>query len=392
MKKYWILYVVISIVLLSCNQSRFSQYELIQNTTSYDYELVGNGKTLSYEIDDETSYYFSILFPYTDRSGNEYLTFLNNFQLLFYDLNKEDFLFKIKLEREGPNGIPGSGGYFIEDFNNIYITCSMTPFLYKIDTTGTLIQKIRYGKTDSGYEIIPHRSWSFQYTPLVFIDSKLYLLQHPWQRNPLSTTPLCVVIDTVNQLQYELPYPYPRLVKDNEPTSGGVVINSSRIFNGKEFVYSFFFDENILIANVDHQEARKYQIKSKYINKVRIEKRIFNEQYERAKYNYGVACYGNLIHDPYRNIYYRFAYPSVELENGPDYVGLTALGRKKFSIIILDENFNVIGETLFPEWVYCPTVLFVHRDGLYICNNHPMNPSFNEDILSFECFEVSKVK
>jgi hypothetical protein len=152
----------------------------------------------------------------------------------------------------------------------------------------------------------------------------------------------------------------------------------------------FFYDENILVATIDHKEVRKYNIKSKYINNLTIEDMRIDDRYAYAKYNYGAQCYGNLIHDPYRNLYYRFAYPKVELEDGPDYVGLTALGRKKFSIIILDKDFNVIGETMFPEWVYCPTVLFVHRDGLYICNNHPMNPAFNENILSFQCFEVKK--
>ena len=266
----------------------------------------------------------------------------------------------------------------------------MTPFLYKIDSTGTLIQKIRYGTTDSGYEIIPHRSFSFFYTPLVFLDSKLYLLQRPWEGNQGRTTPLCVVIDTLNQLHYELPYPFPALVKENEPVSGNVW-SCSRVFNGKEFVYSFFYDENIHVSNVDHTHVRKYKITSKDIRNVEIEKRRFDDRYEYAKFNYGAQCYGNLIYDPYRNLYYRFAYPKVDLEDGPDYIGLTSLGRKKFSIIILDERFNVIGETMFPEWTYCPTVLFVHRDGLYLCNNHPMNPSFNEDILSFECFEVRKI-
>ena len=257
MKKYWIFYAIINIVLFSCNQNRFSQEGLMQNTTSHDYELVSTEKILSYELDDETKYQFE-LFTYTDKSGKEYLTFLNSFhQILFYDLNKEDFLFKIQTEREGPNGIPGPGGFFIEDFDNIYVTCQMTPFLYKINTTGTLIQKIRYGITDSGYSIIPYRSASFYYSPLVFIDSKLYLPQRPWTGNSSFTTPLCVVIDTVNQLQYELSYPFPLLQRKNESISGTAVA-FSRVFNGKEFVYSFFFDENIHIATIDHQEVRKY--------------------------------------------------------------------------------------------------------------------------------------
>jgi hypothetical protein len=202
--------------------------------------LVGTGKVLSYEVDDETKYSFSNLFTYTDKSGTAYLVFLNSFfQILFYDLNSGDFLFKIQLAREGPNGIPGPGGFHIVDFNNIFVTCSMTPFLYKVDTTGTLMQKIRYGKTDSGYEIIPQSSSSFYYNPLVFIDSKLYLTQRPWTGNSSLTTPLCVVVDTVNQTQYELAYPFPLSIRENEPITG-VAVGFSRIFNGNEFVYSFF--------------------------------------------------------------------------------------------------------------------------------------------------------
>jgi hypothetical protein len=174
MKKYSIFYFLSIIILFACNSNKTSENSLVQNKTSYNYELVSNGKTLSYTVDNDTKYSFSALFPYTDKSGKEYLTFLNSlFQLLFYDLNSGDFLYKIQLERQGPNAIPGPGGYYIEDLNNIYITCDMTPFLYKIDSTGTVIQKIQYGVTNLGYVIIPQRSWSFNYTPLVFIDSKL---------------------------------------------------------------------------------------------------------------------------------------------------------------------------------------------------------------------------
>ncbi|MDR2145114.1 MAG: DUF4221 domain-containing protein [Tannerella sp.] len=390
MKKYSILYAIAGIILLACNTNKPSKDGLMKNSASYNYELVSTKKILSYIVDYDTEYYFSMLFPYTDQSGKEYLTFQNTSnQLLFYDLNTEDFLYKIQLEREGPNGISRPSGYYIEDLNNIYITSSMPRILYKIDSTGTVIQKIPYGKTDSGYEIISQSSWSTVYTPLVFIDSKLYLSQHPWQGNPVSKTPLCVVIDTLNQ-SYVLPYPFPPLIEDGELFTAPDATSFSRIFNGKEFVYSFFSDENIHVANIGHTDVRKYKIKSQYIGKIVIKNISISDMYEHAKFRYGNPLYGNLIYDPYRKLYYRFAYPGVDLENGPDYISLTALGRKKFSIIILDKNFNVVGETMFPEWVYCPSVMFVSRDGLYICNNHPMSSSFNEDILSFECFEVKK--
>jgi len=303
----WIYAAIISMILLSCNQNKSTHNDLMRNTMSYNYELTANGKTLSYALDDQTKYHFSALFTFSDKSGKEYLTFFNPayFEILFYDLNNGDFLFKIKLAREGPNGIPGPSGFLIEDLNKIYVTCSMTPFLYKIDSTGALIQKIRYGLTESGYEIIPHESWTFFYSPLVIVDSKIYLPQRPWQRNPISKTPLCVVIDTLNQQNFELSCPFPQLIKDEEYGRGVVVdfTSFSRDFNGKEFIYSFFSDENIRVIPINHQHVQKYKIKSKYINRNIIEHKSFDELYAFAKYRYGLQIYGNLIHDPYRNLY-----------------------------------------------------------------------------------------
>ena len=65
-------------------------------------------------------------------------------------------------------------------------------------------------------------------------------------------------------------------------------------------------------------------------------------------------------------------------------------GRKKFSIIILDKNFNIIGETLFPEGIYNSYVFFVHKDGLYISKDYQMNYDQSEDFLTFELFNLIK--
>ena len=45
-------------------------------------------------------------------------------------------------------------------------------------------------------------------------------------------------------------------------------------------------------------------------------------------------------------------------------------GRKIFSIIILDKNFNIIGETVFPEYTYNPNLMYIDEKGLYISENH----------------------
>jgi hypothetical protein len=360
----------------------------------YDYELVDNEKRLSYLLDNQTKYQFTALFPYVDDVGKEYLTFLNNanHEILFYDLLNENFLFRIKIEMEGPNGIIAPDGYFIENLNSIYVTTPVVPILYTINQEGEITQKINYGMTESNYSIVPFASWSFFYTPLFIINNKLYITQKPTRMAPISATPVSIVIDTVNNSFKELPFLYPPLIKDEEMRthSVGFGLAFSRDFTGEIFIYSFYFDEEIYVASIDHKEVKKMKVKSKYIDKVTVERINRNNMLAGAKQDYETPQYGNLLYDKYRNVYYRLAYPKVELENGINYLQLTSQGRKKFSIIILDKEFNIIGETLFPEYAYNSSALFVHKDGLYICNNHPMNSSFKEDILSFSCFELRK--
>jgi hypothetical protein len=98
--------------------------------------------------------------------------------------------------------------------------------------------------------------------------------------------------------------------------------------------------------------------------------------------------YGNLLFDKYRNVYYRIAYPETKIEKGVNGLELLQYGRKRFSIIILDKDFNIIGETLFPDYTYNSTVMFIREDGLYISDSHYLNPDYNDDVLSFRKFNL----
>lgn len=59
-----------------------------------------------------------------------------------------------------------------------------------------------------------------------------------------------------------------------------------------------------------------------------------------------------LIYDEYRQLYYRMAYPKESLQEGESLSDMMQSGRIRFSIIILDKDLNVVGETMFPENLY----------------------------------------
>lgn len=71
-------------------------------------------------------------------------------------------------------------------------------------------------------------------------------------------------------------------------------------------------------------------------------------------------------------------------------LSLFRTGRKQFSIMILDEDFNVIGEHLFPPYTYNPRLSFVSKGKLYISLNNIMNPDYSDDVIRFQMVELVK--
>ena len=64
-------------------------------------------------------------------------------------------------------------------------------------------------------------------------------------------------------------------------------------------------------------------------------------------------------------------------------------GRNRFSVLILDKDLNLVGETLMPDNCYRSNLYYVGDDGLYMSTNHYNNPDFDEDSLRFERFIVT---
>jgi hypothetical protein len=96
------------------------------------------------------------------------------------------------------------------------------------------------------------------------------------------------------------------------------------------------------------------------------------------------------MYDKYRNVYYRFVEHPCELAKDEGYMDEPKA--REFSVIILDKDFQIIGETKFPGNKYFIRMSFVGRDGLYISENNLANPDFDEDKLVFACFKLEDVK
>lgn len=380
--KYLLLSISLLCILISCKKEKGQMQD------SYTLEATENIK--SFPLDSDVKYNAFYLYTFEEK-GKNYLSFLNyrTTQLLFYDFDTTKFLFKVTLDKEGSNGVVMPTGYYVKDFDNIYISSSAYFGLIKVDTIGTIVQKIPYGKTDTGYKILPsYNPSSHPYLPPIFIGNKVYITQNNLKKfSPAEKTPLSVAIDTVQKKYTSLPLTFSILTEKQLESN---ISSFSRIYDGKNLIYSFYSDEDILVTSIDGPEVKKIKVKSKYID-IPYEKLDF-ESNNAPKHVLTLARYGDLIYDSYREVYYRFAYPKTELEDNVNWWGKAVYGRKKFSVIILDKDFQIIGETLFPEAIYNSYVFFVEKEGLYISRDYQMNYEQSEDFMTFELFKLVKNK
>ena len=81
-------------------------------------------------------------------------------------------------------------------------------------------------------------------------------------------------------------------------------------------------------------------------------------------------------------------YEYAEEENFKD---LWQSGRSRFSVLVLDKELRVIGETMLPKDTYRSDLVLVGERGLYFSENHYKNPSFDEDVLKFRLFRLENL-
>lgn len=355
--------------------------------------LSGCDQRISLEIPDDVRIPYTSVFSFSD-DGKQYLSFENHREneIVIYDIESSQMVKRIRFETEGNNAIMGGfGGYYIVDMNHIFIPSLYMSTICVTDTTSVIKQQINYQSTKNGLILVPFLpSYASQ---MNFIGNNLYIpqtLNRTLKEKVISDSPVRAVVDTISKEVKSLPMKFPPLMTDKDlGTVAAVNCDYSSCYDGTNFVYSFFFDENVYITSPEHEIIDKKIAKSKYIDNIeKFSPRESNMQ-KIIKLQCEHAAYGHIMFDKYREVYYRFVYPSTSTDDYKgDYVDLFRSGRKVFSVMILDKQLNVIGETLFPEYTFNPKLSFILEDGLYISLNHINNPEYSDDLFQFQKFEL----
>lgn len=379
MKHIYCLLFLLIIVLMSCQNK----------SNHYSQGLITCDKYLQYRISHDVQ--LPQLSVFTDKH-NKYIGFQNGkTDILIYDILSQEFVKKIVVNLEGRDAIQGGfSGFYIDDIEHIYIPSLYKQTIHVIDSAANVKQRIDFSTTNEGEMQIPlyiRAGNQFQ-----FIDHNLYVAQ---QVNPMynelmmEKSRTALFIDTINSVIKLLPMKFPPLITfKDRGTSAGFGAEYSRCFDGKNFIYSFFCSETLYKASPEHNQIEAIPVKSQYIDKIEVLRIKSTDANEVVRAMCEHPSYGNIVYDKYRKVYYRFAYPKSTLEADFDPFNIYSSGRKHFSIMVLDEGMNIVGETLFPEYVYNSNLYFILEDGLYLSTSHIKNPEYSDDLLTFQRIDL----
>lgn len=376
-----------------------------KQSVSFDNQIsLAGSDTLVFLLDNSTYYVSKAIFQFEDN-GKEYLLFQNDRnrgkpRFIIFDMEQRNVFKSVPLYEEGPNGIAALSGGWPLDMHHFLVT-TRSPYCYMVDDSGNIIKKIKiwnYDKEAKGKIFENYCTsifYSYYSSPAIIKDSLLFFGQADvgYPRRPEDWKNISMFayanLNSGKMAKAELKYPS---IFEEEEIRGVKSYSSafSYAYTGKDVAMSFYQYDSIFVSS-DFKHLRAYNAKSRYFPHVRPE--LYNtykgvlvwlqEAYLKHRYHH-------LLYDKYRDVFYRFALQPYQFPKGKLPTG-EASGQE-FSIVILNNKYEIIGETRFPGNTYLYRMCFVGKKGLYLSLNNQENPCFDEDKLMFRCFTLQENK
>lgn len=388
-----------SLILVSCRVEQVKlpneMYGTLKSVMGLN--LVG---AKSFLLDSETSPQPTFMQMVWDSSGNRQLTFLNNYNniIYFYDYDKQGIIKLIRFNNEGSEAVKRPIGYHIKNLDSIYIYSGLRQVLLA-NEKGKILNRISLiGEHDPNKNPL---QWALSFpeyymsTSIPFMQTKMELLLSGLFPGDIQKTNVKMFRFTAH-INFKLDsvyftHTYPLEIFGNNYCWGGSL--PMEVFpllhpDGKRIIYSFVPSHDLYLSN--HEDTNEYErvyagsnfagtISSLEKKTIRMGPQEVVSEFVRDD------RYGAILHDQFRNVYYRFMRKSMP--NAP--IG-THWDEKDITVIIMDEGFKYLGETVLgPGDIWHWQNSFVTEEGLNI--EYIDEYDLEEDYLNLKIFVPKKL-
>lgn len=383
MRINFLLIALVSSAFASCSSKKERSIQPIET----DSVALVKTKEKIFEIDSTTSYQTLFMDIFHDKATNkQYLLYENRIKstIQFYDYDKGTLAREITLKSEGPDGVGKIRGFYAKSLDSIYVMSSKFYQFVFINGAGNVLNRYRLINKSTAV-----RDWSmpsiYTSTRPAVLKNIFYFVAYP-ESKPYFLKQMVLSLDLIDSTT-QLHYSYPELYRNGEYWDGFFSHITQTMSHRNSIIYSFGADP--YLYETDHAGMdEKHFAGSKYFEETESWDKNISDGSEEGDVarNY----YRNILYDPYRGVYYRttgLKLPPLNVNNETN-----TLWNKPISIIILDQSFKKIGETLLEPNLYDCRNFVVTADGLLVCNSNPYNPNLQEGKLKFTIFKLEVTK
>jgi hypothetical protein len=366
----------------------FSSCQSDKSTEEKTIELTSSGKFISLDLDDSTANVSTGLQYF--KGDKEYLFNANwgTNSLQIYDLQDQKLAKELFFDFEGPNGIGGLFGFKVQSMDSIFLfTAPFGSRFFMVDSDGEIKKRIDYQIPEGGGSAFVHNA--FMTSPPI-ISGSFMAVNHRFPANIREITSEELATKTfgyqINLTNGETTY-FSHFFPADYLKSGIKSLDFSRAQGKDKIVYSLHGDHRLFYSSAYDMPLRSVEATSSFLEETLPSFQAVATSEEFQRYTLASSRYGSLLYDSFRNVYYRFAFPTIPDVTVEDLRNLrTAPG--PFVVMVFDENLKLLTEKLFEAGTYLPDNSFVGEKGLYLSINHPDNPQNKEDQMVFELFEL----
>ena len=352
------------------------------------FELTPSGKFLSLDLDDSTANISTGLQYF--KGDKEYLFNVNDATngLQIYELESGERIKNLAFDQEGPNGVGYVMSFHVQSMDSIFLfNPPFTSRINLVNSDGKIQRRIDYQIPEGGGSAFVHNA--FMISPPVYNGTRL-AVNHRFPVNIKEiTSEELVKIRFGYQIDLsggETKF-FNHFFPANYLNTGRKLLDYSRAHGKDKIVYSLPGDHQLYYSTTYDLPLESIEAASSYLDESlpSFQTDATSEDYQR--YTFSSSRYASLLYDSYRNVYYRFAFPTIPDVTADELRNLRS-APGPFVIMVFDENLNLLTEKLFEAGTYLPDNSFVGEKGLYLSINHPDNPQNKEDQLAFELIEL----
>ena len=301
-----------------------------------------------------------------------------------FDLNKKEFFKHIKLDNQGPNGIRGLNGFYIHNWDSIFVRGARK--LHLMDSVGLVKHSInlpKYEKEVNGtlttglgfrlYYSETRNSVFYKYVPRdVKFGSKEYF-----------SKPFIAELNLTSHTMSLLPVRYSKYIMNNFI---GYLFRPYVSFYNNIIYYCFTGESNIYSYDLKTQTKNTYGGRSKYSKDLAQPISRNSKFEEKSKHRLKNVQFFNVIYDPYRELFYRLHFGNLEDKISEDIN--KAFNDKSLYLMIFNKDFELIREIELEDHTYRPQFYGISGEGLFLNANHEMNENFSGDFSNFKLFKI----